>query len=150
MVYRLACELSDRIAAFGPVAATQVLDDQEACFPTRSVPIIHFHGTADRLNPYEGATTAAGFEFLAVEEAISFWVEKNACPTPAQRTESGTIQHDVYAPCTQNSAVELYTIQEGEHAWPGGEAVSQQVGEPTMEISATLLMWEFFSAHPMP
>jgi polyhydroxybutyrate depolymerase len=150
MVYRLACELPDRIAAIGPVAATQILDDQEACHPARSVPVIHFHGTADRLNPYDGGTTAAGFEFVSVEAAIGFWVEKNACPDPLQRTQSGTIQHDVYAPCEQNSAIELYTIIDGEHAWPGGEAVSPQVGEPTMEIFASPLMWEFFAAHPMP
>jgi polyhydroxybutyrate depolymerase len=150
MVYRLACELSDRIAAIGPVAATQILDDQEACRPARSVPVIHFHGTADRLNPYDGGTTSAGFEFVSVEDAIGFWVEKNACPDPLQQTESGAIQHDVYAPCAQNSAIELYTIVDGEHAWPGGEAVSPQIGEPTMEISASLLMWEFFAAHPMP
>jgi len=150
MVYRLACELPDRIAAIGPVAATQILDDQEACHPARSVPIIHFHGTADRLNPYNGGTTSAGFEFVSVEDAIGFWVEKNACPNPLQRTQSGTIQHDVYAPCEQNSAIELYTIVDGEHAWPGGEAVNSQVGEPTMEIFATPLMWEFFAAHPMP
>jgi polyhydroxybutyrate depolymerase len=56
----------------------------------------------------------------------------------------------VYAPCAKNSAVDLYTIVDGEHAWPGGEAVSAQVGEPTMEISASPLIWEFFSAHPMP
>ena len=150
MVYRLACELSDRIAAIASVAATQILDDQEACHPARSVPIIHFHGTADRLNPYDGGTTSAGFEFVAVEDAIRFWAEKNACPDPLQQTESGTIQHVVYAPCAQNSAIELYSIIDGEHAWPGGEAVNPQVGEPTMEISATPLLWGFFAAHPMP
>jgi len=150
MVYRLACELSDRIAAFGPVSATQILDDQSVCRPARSVPIIHFHGTADRLNPYEGATTSAGFKFVSVKDAIGFWAQKNACPAPLPRKESGTIQHDVYAPCAQNSAVELYSIVGGEHAWPGGEAVDPRIGKPTMEISASPLMWEFFAAHPMP
>jgi polyhydroxybutyrate depolymerase len=85
-----------------------------------------------------------------VDDAIQFWVGKNECPDQVQRTESGNIVHDLYAPCLQNSAVELYTILDGEHAWPGGEAVSPQVGEPTMEISATSLMWEFFVSHPMP
>ena len=150
MVYRLACELSDRIAAIGPVSATQILDDQQACQPTRSVPVIHFHGTADRLNPYAGGATQAGFQFVSVDDAIQFWVKKNGCSTQVQRTEAGSIVHDLYASCSQNSAVELYTIQDGEHAWPGGEAVSPQVGEPTMEISATSLMWEFFDSHPMP
>ena len=150
MVYRLACELSDRIAAIGPVAATQILDDQTACRPARSMPIIHFHGTADRLNPYDGGSTAAGYKFVSVEDAIRFWVSKNACSAPVQRTKQGTIQHDVYAPCAGKSAIELYSIIGGEHAWLGGEAVSPQIGEPTMEISATPLMWGFFTAHPMP
>ncbi len=150
MVYRLACELSDRIAAIGPVSATQILDDQQACHPARSVPIIHFHGTADRLNPYDGGTTSAGFEYVPVQDAIGFWAGQNTCPTQPQSATSGNIQHDVYAPCAEGTAVELYTVLDGEHAWPGGEAVSPQVGEPTMEISATPLMWEFFAAHPMP
>ncbi len=149
MVYRLGCELSDRLAAIGPVAATQILDDQNVCRPARNVPVIHFHGTADRLNPYDGGTTAAGFKFVSVKDAIGFWAGKNMCPAP-QRTESGTIQHDVYAPCATKSAIELYSIIGGEHAWPGGEAVDPRVGKPTMEIYATPLMWEFFTAHPMP
>jgi len=150
MVYRLACELSDQIAAIGPIGATQILEDEQACHPGRSVPVIHFHGTADRLNPYAGGATQAGFQFISMDDAIQFWVDKNECSDQVQRTEAGSIVHDLYAPCLQNSAVELYTILDGEHAWPGGEAVSPQVGEPTMEISATSLMWEFFVSHPMP
>jgi polyhydroxybutyrate depolymerase len=150
MVYRLGCELSDRIAAIGPVAATQIFDDENACRPARNVPVIHFHGTADRLNPYDGGTTAAGFKYVSVKDAIGFWVERNACRAPLQRKESGTIQHDVYTPCAGKSVIELYSIIGGEHAWPGGEAVDPRIGKPTMEISATPLMWEFFAAHPMP
>ena len=149
-VYRLACEASDRIAAFAPVSATPVREDQQVCQPSRSVPLIYFHGTADRLNPYQGGTTGAGFEYVTVPEAIQFWTGMNTCPASPQSVTSGNIQHDVYAPCAQGAAVELYTIMDGEHAWPGGEAVNARVGEPTMEISATPLIWEFFAAHPMP
>jgi len=149
-VYRLACELSDQIAAIGPIGATQVLNDEQACNPGRAVPIIHFHGTADRLNAYEGGSTAAGFEWVSVPQAMAYWADKNGCPADPRRTESGSIVHDMYEPCTSNATVELYTVTGGEHAWPGGEAVSAEVGEPTMEISATPLMWEFFAAHPLP
>ena len=149
-VYRLACQLSDRIAAVGPVGATQVINDQEACPAGRSIPIIHFHGTADRMNAYDGGTVASGLEFVSVPQAMAYWAERNGCPAAPARSESGKIVHDVYGPCTQQAAVELYTVTDGEHAWPGGEAVSAQVGEPTMEISATPLMWEFFKAHPLP
>lgn len=150
MAYRLACELSDRIAAIGPVGATQALEDMQACRPGRAVPVIHFHGTNDRLNPYEGGRTPGGVQFTSVDEAIRYWAERDGCPAEAQRTESPTIIHDVYAPCAQSTRVELYTIVNGEHAWPGGEAVSPQIGEPTMEISAAELIWEFFTGHPLP
>lgn len=150
MVYRLACELSDQIAAIGPVSATQVKEDLLACQPTRPVPVIHFHGTDDRLNPYQGGISQAGTQFTSVDEAIQFWVGHDGCPGQVLETESGTIIHDLYAPCAQDSAVELYTVVGGEHAWPGGESVSAQIGEPTTEISATALMWEFFINHPIP
>ena len=150
MVYRLACELSDLIAAIGPVSATQALEDMEACQPARPVPVIHFHGTDDDPNPYNGGVTPGGVKFISVADAIQFWVEFDGCPGEPQRAESGSIIHERYDPCQSGSSVELYTIVGGKHAWPGGEVVNLRMGEPNMEISATTLMWEFFIAHPMP
>lgn len=148
--YRVACELSDLIAAVGPVSATPFEEDMKSCNPSRPVPIIHFHGTADEANPYNGGKSLPGFQFFSVDTAIQFWVNSNGCPTQPQTNETGSIRHDIYSPCTANTAVELYSITDGMHAWPGGEAVNQKMGEPTMEISATSLMWDFFVAHPMP
>ena len=147
MVYRLACDLADQIAAIGPVGAAPAT---ETCQPARPVPVIHFHGDADALNPYAGGRGTGVSEFMPVEAGIDLWVGLNRCPTQPQETKTGSIVHRSYAPCQQNAAVELYKILGGEHAWPGGEAVSAQVGEPTGEIDATALMWAFFSAHPMP
>lgn len=150
LAYRLACEMPDQIAAIAPVSATQALEDVQSCRPSRPVPVIHFHGTDDEPNPYDGGVTPGGVHFMPVAEAIQFWVDFNSCPPEPQRSESGSIIHDLYTPCQQNVSVELYTIVGGKHAWPGGEAVSQRMGEPNMEISATALIWEFFLAHPMP
>jgi polyhydroxybutyrate depolymerase len=150
LTYRLACELSDLLAAVGPVSATQVLEDLQACQPERALAVIHFHGTADDPNPYDGGTTPGGFQFVSVDTAIHFWVDFNGCPAEPQRSELGSIRHDIYSPCRSGSTVELYTIAGGKHAWPGGEAVNQVMGEPNMEISATQIMWEFFLSHPMP
>ena len=148
MAYRLACELSDQIAAIAPVGATQGMPN---CQPGRPVSIQHFHGTEDRLNPYEsGYGPGGGVDFASVEDTIQFWVMQNRCPPQAQVSESGSIIHELYAPCDQGAGVELYTIVDGEHAWPGGESVSSEVGAPSTEISATQLMWEFFNAHPLP
>ncbi|MEW6092992.1 MAG: PHB depolymerase family esterase [Chloroflexota bacterium] len=150
LAYRLACEMSDQIAAISPVSATQAIEDMQVCQPARPVPVIHFHGTDDEPNPYNGGETPGGVQFISVADAIQFWVDFNGCPGEPQRSESGSIIHDVYAPCQSNTSVELYTVTGGKHAWPGGEAVNLRMGEPTMEISATILMWEFFLEHPMP
>jgi polyhydroxybutyrate depolymerase len=146
MSYRLACDLSDMIAAIGPVSATQ---NARTCQPDRPVSIIHFHGTDDELNPYEG-TSSGSVVFPSVKDTIQLWVGLDSCPTLAQKEESGNIVHETYTSCSQGTAIELYTIQGGEHAWPGGESVSPEIGEPTTEIAATPLMWKFFEAHPMP
>ena len=147
MVYRLACDLADQIAAIGPVGAAPATT---SCDPSRPVSVIHFHGDADHLNPYQGGELSGGREFISVEEGIDLWLGLDDCPPEAQETQEGNIVHRIYAPCQQSSAVELYKILGGEHAWPGGEAVSQQVGEPTDEIDATSLMWAFFEEHPRP
>lgn len=148
--YGLVCELADLIAAFAPVSATPTSEDLKVCTPPRPVPILHFHGTADDPNPYNGGKTAGGFEFLSVAATMRYWADFNACPDKPESTKSGNIQHDVLSPCKSSSALELYTIIGGKHAWPGGEAVNEKMGEPTMEISATPLIWEFFQTHPLP
>jgi polyhydroxybutyrate depolymerase len=148
--YRLACELSDVIASFGPVSATPAELDLQECAPSRPVPIIYFHGTADDANPYYGGELPSGFYFLSVSTTLQYWVDFNHCLTGPQITESGSIRHEVYSSCDAGTSVELFTIEGGKHAWPGGEAVSARMGEPTMEISASSLLWEFFLSHPMP
>ncbi len=146
MVYRLACDLADEIAAIGPVAAAPATT---SCNPSRPVSVIHFHGDADRLNPYEGGELSGGREFMSVEDGLDLWLGLDGCPLQAEETQTGSIVHRLYAPCQQGSTVELYKVLGGEHAWPGGEAVTPQIGEPTDEIAATSLMWAFFQEHPL-
>jgi polyhydroxybutyrate depolymerase len=45
--------------------------------------------------------------------------------------------------------VELYTIEGGGHAWPGGEAGRLRADRPADIVSASELIWEFFAAHPL-
>src|SRR5262249_41276708 len=51
LAYRLASELSDRIAAIAPVSGPM---GTEKCNPTRPVPVLHFHGTDDDFAPFKG------------------------------------------------------------------------------------------------
>jgi polyhydroxybutyrate depolymerase len=143
MSYRLACELSDKIAAAAPVEGAQNL----TCSPSHPVSIIVFHGTADRLVPFNGGSTP--FQIgpkrvdTSVAETLSFWVKEDGCSTPPKHEETPALHADVYAGCAAGTGVELYAVQGGHHVWPGSPISGNSV-------EATDLMWAFFTQHPKP
>ena len=52
MADRLGCELSDRLAAIGPISGDYA--SSADCSPTRPVAVVAFHGTLDPAIPYNG------------------------------------------------------------------------------------------------
>ena len=78
MAYRLASEMSDRIAAIAPVSGPMGTKD---CRPGRAVSVMHFHGEADEFAPFSGGKGRgpSGTEFYSVDHSISAWVNANGC-----------------------------------------------------------------------
>lgn len=153
MAYRLACELSDKIAAIAPVAAAIGTDD---CRPTQPVSVIIFHGTKDKYVPYDGG---APLKLVnpddkrtdkSVSDAVSMWTEYDGCKPLPVKKKYGNIEEEHYTECRNRTAVSVYTIKGQGHAWPGGRRglANGNPDPPTQEISATDLIWEFFKKHP--
>jgi polyhydroxybutyrate depolymerase len=143
MSYRLACELSDRIAAVAPVAGTLVL---EQCAPERAVPLIHYHGTNDTLVPYDGWSQ---YGMPPVEETVQAWAERNGCSTTyAQRMQNGDSTCIGYDDCPDNASVMLCIVDGGGHTWPGGLPIPN-LGKTTTDLDANVSMWEFFTEHTL-
>jgi polyhydroxybutyrate depolymerase len=147
--YRLACDASDLFAAIVPVSGTQ---NYLRCQPKEPVSVLHIHGTQDENLPYNGGAgpkSIAGVEFVSVKESIDFWVNFDQCPALPQTESVSDYQHDVYSNCANGTTVELYTLFEGKHAWPGSSGPAGPGGDqPVQSISATMLIWEFFAEHP--
>lgn len=143
MAYRLACEAADKIAAIAPVEGAQELE----CHPSAPVSVIVFHGTADRLVPFNGGTTpfqiGSKRSDTSVAATVSFWVQEDSCGLPPEHTESAEVHTDIYSRCKAGTTVALYAIQGGHHMWPGGRRSGN-------DVHATDLMWSFFAAHPKP
>src|SRR5207248_5222098 len=78
MAYRLAAELSERIAAVAPVAGVLTV---ARCEPKRPVSVLHFHGTEDALVPLDGKykNAPAFFKLRSVEETTALWAKVNGC-----------------------------------------------------------------------
>jgi polyhydroxybutyrate depolymerase len=144
---RLACLLSDRIAAVAAVAAFVY---PVVCNGRPPVPVIAFHGTADTCVPYEGGVTTCGRGGLPVppvETAAASWARHNGCTEEPSRTSvSEHVRSIAYSECRDNVAVVLYAVDGAGHTWPGSVDVPR-LGPVTREIDATDLMWEFFQAH---
>ncbi len=147
MAYRLACELSDRISAIAPVAGALSV---AGCAPEEPVSVVMFHGTADRYIRYAGGPSLAADDPRAdpsVADAVAFWVRHNGCRAEPQTARRGAIERAAYGGCRQGSAVVLYTVHGGGHAWPGGAAGWRFGDRPTQELSATDAMWDLFAEH---
>jgi polyhydroxybutyrate depolymerase len=143
MSYRLACELSDKIAAIAPVEGAMNVD----CRPSQPVSAIVFHGTADRVVPFNGGSTpfqpAGRRTDGSVAGAVGFWVKEDACASSPARHETAEVDTTIYSGCKDGAGVALYAIQGGRHIWPGHPFSGNHV-------PATNLMWSFFTQHAKP
>ncbi len=143
MSYRLACELSGRIAAIAPVAASMNVQN---CTPTRPVPVIHFHSYLDFNVPYTGGIGAGTSNHYnpPLDSVMHAWSLINSCQTPDDTIRhDSSLTHIKWDNCSCDHHMELYLTADGGHSWPGGNSTG--VGDPvSMLISANDLMWDFF------
>ena len=143
MSFRLACDLADKIAAVAPVEGAQDIP----CHPAVPVSVIVFHGTADRLVPFEGGSTpfqvGSRRSDTPVPDTIAYWVKEDGCSPESNHAETAELHTDKYSRCKDGTAVELYAIQGGHHIWPGTRMSGNTV-------PATDLIWKFFAEHPKP
>ncbi len=155
MCYRLAAEMSDRIASIAPVAGTNTIP---APVPLRPVPVLHFHGTSDAIVPFAGPPKmgAGGWSFASVADSLSVWRKLNACPEPAAEAllpdkspdDGTTASRKTWGPGTSGAEVGLVEIKGGGHTWPGQVPLVPFIGKSSRDISANDIIWEFFQRHP--
>ncbi|HSO31769.1 MAG TPA: PHB depolymerase family esterase [Labilithrix sp.] len=143
--YRLACELSDQIAAIAPVSGVLGVSP---CTPKRPVPVLHIHGTSDLLVPYAGGGAALS---PPVQDSVDAFRTKDACPAGDGKVvfEKDVVSCTSWGPCATGSDVELCTVTGGGHQWPGGELLPYGATR-TLNLDASEAIATFFDAHPMP
>lgn len=135
--YRLACELSDKIAAIAPNGGQD--QKRESCPLTRPVPVLHIHGKADNCARYDGGEQCGGcFEKLfssvglpfkqtrracePVESIAAQWAGFNGCSGQIEQTfQKGDVTCNTYTDCRDDASVTLCAIENAGHSWPGQE-----------------------------
>lgn len=137
MAYRLACDLSPRIAGIVSLAGA-MWQDMSKCRPSEPVAVAQVHGTLDDAVPY-----------AAARPSVEFWARQDGCgpsPDPAQSPPQQDLDRAVAGAETQierfpgckGGAAELWTLSGSGHV-----PILQQPGWAKA-------LWSFLSAHPKP
>lgn len=151
MSYKLACELSDKIAAVASVTGSMNESQLSSCFPQQSIPVMQIHGTTDLVVLYDGNEF---LETLPIEDVVSYWVAFNECDMDPVVTNMPDInivdlsqaEHYLYDNGLNGASVEFYKIINGGHTWPG--ALIPLTGNNTnQDINASEKIWEFFKKY---
>jgi polyhydroxybutyrate depolymerase len=161
MTYRVACDMSDRIAAVAPVAGSLM---NHPCNPSRPISVMAFHGTGDPVVPYYGGPSPettnklvrVNDDMRSAEESTTFWRNYDKCNATGKETYSNGDSSCISYSCAENTEVILCTVEGGGHTWPGGYYEVDKgfyrdlVGSITNDIVARDEMWKFFEKHPLP
>ena len=140
-----ACELDDLIAGVGSVVGAMIW---QGCEPEQPVHVIMINGTGDHIVRYEGGWLEnPGSIDDSVHGAIISWTGHNGCGE-ASTSELEGLVIDEHENCANGSIVKLVTVIGGGHAWYGGRKGWPTDDDPSSELSATDVLWEFFAAHP--
>ncbi|UJR86840.1 alpha/beta hydrolase family esterase [Sandaracinus amylolyticus] len=123
MSFRMACELSDRVAAIGGLAGADFLNDTD-CEPEHPVSVLHVHGDADETVSFTGTAY-----YPSARTAVERWAVRAGCDGAAVETldpidlvgsleGAETTVERWSAGCAEGHEAELWTIQGGSHV-PG-------------------------------
>ncbi|BCY09552.1 PHB depolymerase family esterase [Actinoplanes sp. L3-i22] len=138
----LACRLAGRIAASAQVSGAFYPQGGD-CAPSRAIPVVEFHGTADATIPYAG-NPAKGLP--PIMEWLGAWAVRNRCSSDfSQRTPVAGVTRFAWSRCA--AAVEHYRIDGLGHTWPS-TTTNPDSATPTV-LDATPIIWRFFRAHPL-
>lgn len=151
MAYRLACELSDKIAAIAPNSSTMVVT--KPCNASRAVPVLHMHSRLDSNVPYTGGV-GTGFSNHynpPLDSVLNVWSLKNTCITKAQvLVNNSQYTFTKWSDCNGNTSIQYYLTKDGGHAWPGGTPGGLVGDTPSTSINANDLLWAFFQQYQLP
>jgi polyhydroxybutyrate depolymerase len=146
---QLACNDSNIFAAVAPVSG---LRWPSSCPAIRPVPVISFHGTADRIDPYDGHGKSDWT--YSVPQAAKDWASQDGCRKAVTLVPAAGARLTEYLQCQAKVSVELYSIVGEGHEWPGGPAlpssVTSRLGPQSNALNADGLIWAFFEAHKLP
>lgn len=147
----LAAKLSDKIAAAAPVSGSIFASSPK---PNGKVAILLINGTDDTAVPYDGGMSDRAKispnqsePYSSVKDGAKYWAKNSGCSDTPEKTVKGNVTTEKFTGCAAQADVEVISIKGGLHAWPGGKKGREAADEPSKDLNATDVIWDFFKAH---
>jgi polyhydroxybutyrate depolymerase len=150
--YELICSLSNKIAAFGSVGGNFSINEKRVCNIDREIPLIHIHGTKDRLQEYNKSDR----DFLSTIESFNFWVKYNQLDktiveniTDVHKKDRTTVEKYTFYKNNSGTKVIHFKVVNGGHLWLGsplGDRFLERLlfGRNNHEINSSKELVDFF------
>ncbi|MBR5281718.1 MAG: esterase [Alistipes sp.] len=125
MCYLLAYSSQKVFKAVAPVAGLTMAWMPESFPKPKSCPLFEIHGTEDRVSEWTGDLENKGGwgAYIAVPDAIDFWVKRNNCPMheqtplPLKHPKANQVISHKYFDKKGRLRLQLYEILGGGHTW---------------------------------
>ncbi len=138
MDYRLACELSDRIAAIASVSGALMVSQ---CSPARTVSVLEMHGTDDSVVPIGGGTLAGVGTFPPTMSTIDRWVGIDGCAADPTTSHTDITETRTWTECRDGSSVVFVTVKGGGHTF--------WLDRVPAQLNVNEYIWNFFKNVPV-
>jgi polyhydroxybutyrate depolymerase len=159
LTHRFAVERPELLAAAAPLAGAIGSESDPGVMgwqmpaPRARVPMIMFHGKQDNRIPYGDTTPTSGTggrSYSTVLASSRFWWSHNGCESHrSERSPSfpGVIV-DTWSDCEENADVQLFTLRDWGHRWPGPFFTEQAGARNTLYgFDASEIIWKFFQRY---
>lgn len=155
LCYRLANELSGKIAAIAPNSGAFQLTGPYQ--PTRNVPVLHIHSKADSTVQYLGGWSKnmhiRSLYNQPVDKCLAIVASRAGCK-PTKKSMASYPLYTIYewTNCsTPAFKVQLYLTNDGGHSWPGGRKRLMPGHDlPSAAFDNDDVIWEFFKQFCLP
>lgn len=162
MGYRLALELSDRIAAVAAVIANQPANSECPATPADPVSVLIMNGTADTTFMPFGGGQVAGNRGLVISalETRDLWraiLGTRAVPETTNfvdrdSTDGSTVVRELYRGGRKGTQVAFYRVDGGGHTVPSIEHpmpgfLQGVLGPQNRDVEAAREVWAFLERH---
>ena len=150
--YELMCSLSNKIAAFGSVGGNFSINENRLCNIDREIPLIHIHGTRDRLQKYNSLDR----DFLSTIESVNYWAKYNQLDIKVvediediNKKDGTTVEKHTYSKNNSNTQVIHLKVVDGGHLWLGSPIADWLTlrlffGKNNNEINSSKEIVDFF------